>query len=193
MIATVMVLVIVIALVAYILLLLLVIPSTPVDGSSKPATIGMAGGVPATMACGTTAGALYYESVSITSTSGTITTSTFGLKVVPTAGGYAVKNAVPPSSGSPCPTSGGFYVSLANAAGTAVGCWSGGTGSWSTPTGGTCGNQAGSTLSSPVAIAGGQTFVVYMYGSSLVPPMAGAYTMQVYGIGGATVSGSVDL
>jgi hypothetical protein len=46
---------------------------------------------------------------------------------------------------------------------------------------------------SPITLSEGQTFVVYMYGTDVVPPMAGAYWMQAFGLGNAIVAGSVDL
>jgi hypothetical protein len=118
------------------------------------------------------------------------------LKVVPTAGGLPVTNVAPPASGSPCPATGGFYVSLNNSAGAALACWAGvmvtGAPVWSSPTSGSCTSPNGGPLGSPVTIMGGQTFVVYMYGSTYpgVPPMAGAYTLQPYGV---DFGGSVEL
>jgi hypothetical protein len=163
---------------------------------SKSPSLGMAAGASTSTACGTTPGALYIESVAITSTSSTITTNMLGLKVVPTVGGLPVKNVAPPASESPCPTTGGFYVSLNNSAGTAVACWAGvivtGAPVWSSPTSGVCTNPNGGPLGSPITIMGGQTFVVYMYGSTYpgVPPMAGAYSLQPYGV---NFGGSVEL
>ena len=157
-----------------------------------PFSIGLAGSVPSNATCGTTSRALYFESVSITATSWTVTTNMFGVKVLPTAGGAAVTNVVPPSSGSACPANGGFYVTLVDAEGAVLACWSGGS-VWTSPISGICANPKGASLGSPVTISGGQTLVVYMYGTGVVPPMAGAYTMQVYGQGCSIVSGSVDL
>jgi len=167
------------------------------SSSGHLSVIGMAGGNVTTVACGTTAGALYKESVSIPSLTVTVATNEFGLKVLPTLGGSSVALVEPPASGSACPTSGGFYVALANSAGTVIACESGplvnGSAVWSSPTSDACANPVGAVLGSPITISIGQTFVVYMYGTGVVPPMAGAYTMQVYGIGGTIVSGSVDL
>jgi hypothetical protein len=157
-----------------------------------PITIGMVGGIPAPTTCGATASAMYHEGVSITSTSGSVSTNTFGLKVIPIEGGSDVPNVAPPVNGSACPTSGGFFVVLESAAGLVVACWTGGQ-AWSSPASDACPTLVGASLGVPVALTGGMTAVVYMYGASVVPPMAGAYTMQAYGLGGATVSGSVDL
>ena len=158
------------------------------------------GGVPSSTACGTTAGALYQEAVPVTSTTGTITTNTLGLKMIPTAGGSAVTNVAPPSSGSPCPATGGFYVALNNSAGTIVACWTGvvvsGDPVWSSPTSGACANPNGAPLGSPITISAGDTLGAYMYGSTYpgVPPMAGAFSLQPYGTNGAYFStGGVDL
>jgi hypothetical protein len=165
---------------------------------ARPASLGMAGSVPTSTACGTTAGALYFESVQVTGTSATITTNTLGLKVAPTSGEVAVTNLAPPASGSPCPTSGGFYVTLINAAAAIVACWTGvvasGSPVWSAPSGSpaACPSTNPTTAVPVVTITSGQSFVVYMYGS-YVPPMAGTYTMVAFGLNGASVSGSVDL
>jgi hypothetical protein len=162
----------------------------------RPLSIGMAGGTPTTMACGTTANALYKESVSVTSTSGVITTNTLGLKVVPTAGGPNVANVAPPSSGSACPTTGGFYVALSDSGGTTIACLTGvvvgGSPVWSAPSGNsaTCPSTNPITAVSSITINGGQTLVVYIYGEG---NPVGAFSMQAYGLGGATVSGLIDL
>jgi hypothetical protein len=163
----------------------------------KPATLFLAGASPTTTVCGTTVSALYVESVSITSTYSTITTNMLGLKILPEAGGPVVPNVAPPAGGLACPASGGFYVALESTAGSVMACWSNGTASkayaWSSPISGTCATPVGAILSSAITISGGERFVVCMYGSGVVPPMAGAYMMQAYGLGGTTVSGQVDL
>jgi flagellin-like protein len=173
---------------------------------SKPTTVGMVGGISATKPC--TAGTLYHESISITSTSGSVTTNTLGLKVVPTAGGLNVPNVAAGVSGATCPATatGGWYAALMSASGNAVACYTNGGGSgtptWSqvpsalTVGGYPCvGTPITSAPSPAVVVGGGQTLIVYMFGgtSNYVPPMAGSFTMQSYGLGGTTVSGSVDL
>jgi hypothetical protein len=151
------------------------------------------------MECGTTPGALFFEPVTLTPITGTITTNMLGLRVIPTAGGEAVKNVAPPASGSPCPANGGFYASLNNSAGTAVACWAGvlvgGSPAWSSPTSGICANPNGAPLGSPITLTGSDTLGVYMYGSVYpgVPPMAGDFTLDAYGINGYSVSGSFVL
>jgi flagellin-like protein len=170
---------------------------------AKPSSLGMAGGLATTTTCGTTAGALYFESVSITSTSSTITTTTLGLKIIPAAGGLAFGNGNTIAAASACPAAGGYFVGLVSAAGTTLACWVGQTVAsspvWSTLSGSSCvttTTAAATTLGTAQTITGGETLVVYMYGTSnsnTVPPMSGAYTMQAYGLSGATVSGSVDL
>jgi len=159
--------------------------------------LGMVGGTASTTACGTTPNALYIESVTMSSPSSMITTNTLGLRVIPDEGGLPVPNVASPASNSSCPTTGGFYVGLNDPAGNAVACWTNGSVSgsivWVSPTSGACSNQNGEPLQSPITLSSGQTLVVCMYGKNVVPPMAGAYTMQAYGINGASVSGSVDL
>jgi hypothetical protein len=169
----------------------------PAEGCGECGPPGWVGGLPSSTSCGTTADALYFESVSVTSTSTDFTTNTVGLKVIPTAGGLSVPNVEPPASGSPCPTRGGFYVALESSSGQSVACWTnvsvGGSLVWSSPTSGVCANPNGAALGSPITIDGGMSLIVYMYGAGVVPPMGGAYTMQAYGINGATVAGEVDL
>jgi hypothetical protein len=140
---------------------------------------------------------MYYEGVPVSTSSSSLTTNTLGLKVIPSAGGPPVVDVAPPAKNSPCPTTGGFYVGLYDSAGNAVACWTnvsvGGSIVWVSPTSGVCSNPNGEPLQSPIILSSGQSLVVYMYGKNVVPPMAGAYTMQAYGINGASVSGSVDL
>jgi hypothetical protein len=161
-----------------------------------PSILGMTGGVPTTVACGSTVGALYKESVSITNSSSTFTTDTLGLKVVPTGGGSTVPDVAPPASGSPCPASGGYYVALEDPNGSEVACWTGvsagGAPVWSSPYSYTCINPNGAVLGSPIAISEGQSLIVFMYGR-YVPPMGGTYTLQAYGLSYVDISGSVDL
>jgi hypothetical protein len=167
--------------------------SCPDSGCPPNGNIGMAASIPEKTACGTTVGALYIESVPITSVSSSyVTTSTLGLKIMPVSGGTAVVNVAPPANNSVCPSSGGFYASLQDEQGNVLACWSGGQ-EWSSPTHGACSNTAGPSIGSPITFASGQEFVVSMYGSGVVPPMAGAYTMYAYGINGATVTGAADL
>jgi hypothetical protein len=193
MIAIVLAVIVVVGVVAYIALVIIASRNAVCDCGSRPTSIGMVGGVPTTAACGITTNALYTETVSVTSTWNTVTTSNLGLKIVPTDGGVAVNNVAPPASSSACPTSGGYYVSLENSADTVVACWSGGLIAWSYPTSGACSNSVGAILSSAVTLQGGDSLVVYMYGTNVVPPMAGAYTMEAFGLSSSTVSGSVDL
>jgi len=160
--------------------------------SGPPLALGMVPSIPANTTCGTTAGALYYESVSISSTSGSITTNTLGLKVVPTQGGSVVANVPPPTRGSLCPTTGGFYIALVSPTGVEVACWTGGS-VWTSPTAGVCAIPIGNVLGSPITLSRGQTLTVYMYGTGLVPPMEGAYALQAFGTDGHSVSGEADL
>jgi hypothetical protein len=174
----------------FVILFLLVAPSTT-DGGARPNTIGLASGVPTNMTCGTSGGYMYREAVSITSTSGTITTATFGLKLIPTAGGLAVAETTPPSFPiTACPATAGYFAVLYSAAGTPQACWTGaGEGTWG-DTQADCGAAFTGTL--PVTLTGGMTIEIYTYGLSPDNP-AGAFTVQAYGTGDATVSGSADL
>jgi hypothetical protein len=179
---------VIVAVAAWLILNNVIYGSGPCGNTQCP--VGWVGGVPTRTACGTTAGALYFESVSITSTPVTMTTNTLGLKVIPTAGGTSIPNVAPPAGGSPCPTSGGFYIVLERSYGAVLACWTGGT-IWTSPIAGTCPSAVGAALASPITIVGGQSLVVYMYGASVVPPMADAYTLQTFGQSGTSIS--VDL
>jgi hypothetical protein len=166
---------------------------TPVGlDNPRPDTISLTGTFPVSEDCGTAPGALYLENVSISSVSGSVSTNRVGLKIFPDSGGMPLANVDPPISTSPCPSSGGYYISLSSESGTVMACWSGGSGAWTSPTGSplACATPVGSNLSSAATLNGGQTLTVYMYGEG---NPAGAYQMQAYGINGATVSGAVDL
>ena len=164
---------------------------------AKPASIGMASSVPTSATCstltapslaGTGATVVYYESLSITSTSSTVTTNTAGFKVIPTTGGIPATQGTVTAT-SAC-TAGVWYMVLESATGAAVGCYTSAlAGAWATPVGGACGSTATTALSPAVPFSGGQTLIVYMVSTN----PAGAYSLQVYGINGATVSGQADL
>jgi len=165
--------------------------STTCNGCITISTVGMAGSIPSSAECGSDAGLVHYESISVTSTSSTVTTSTLGLKVIPTSGGIAVTISTPgawtSAGGGACPTS-GWWAELVSPAGSSMAWFQSACQSapcWSASSGGT-------TATSAVALTGGQTIVVFITGQTPANP-AGAFTMQAYGLGGSTVSGSVDL
>ena len=164
---------------------------------SKPVTIGMASGRPTSATCstltapaptGTGAVVVYYESISITSTSSTVTTNMAGFKVIPTTGGVpATQGTI--TSGLACAANVWFMV-LESATGSAVACYTSAlAGAWAAPSSGVCGSTATTALSPAQPFQGGQTLIVYMHSNN----PAGAYSLQVYGINGATVSGQADL
>jgi hypothetical protein len=166
----------------------------PCSGGCLISSVQLIGSAPVGVTCNSTGGEVYSEQMSITGTTNTVTTETLGLKIIPTYGGLAVNVSTPGAwtagSAGECPTN-GWWGELVSAGGSPLAwyqsscsdaysepCWSA--------------NQDGTSAVAGVTISGGQFLMVYMIGQHPADPN-GNYTMQAYGLGGDTVSGSVDL
>ncbi len=157
--------------------------------TSTTSSIGLAAGTPAqcTNGVATTPATFNTYPVTIASTTSTITTANFGLKVVP-AGSNTPTVPAASTSATPgtCPgaspsTAAGWVAVLQSASGSNVAVFDSG-GVWSTTASlitctGTC-----PTL--PITISGGMTIIVV---SSAAQTQA---SLQVYGLGGASISGA---
>ena len=157
---------------------------------TPPESIGFEKGNVTMISCGLAGGVVYRENVSITSVNGTITTNMFGLKLITTTS--LPISLIKPSSGGSCPPYGGWWVVLQSSAGAPYACWTAASdGNWSI-TAAACGTTTNLTPPGglPVTLASGMSFVVYVYGYG---DPQGAWSLQAYGINGATVSGAVDL
>ncbi len=150
--------------------------------TSTTSSIGMSAGTPAQ--CSSSTPTTYNTfPVTIASTTSTLTTANFGLKIVPAGSSSAIAAGTATSTGAnTCPnwTPGattGYIVVLESAAGSPQAVWD-------ATNGGAWTGITSTTL--PVTISGGMTLVV-------VAPTALTLTqasLQVYGLGGASVSGA---
>jgi hypothetical protein len=160
---------------------------------TPPNSIGFKSGTVTTISCVPThdsSSVIYRENVSISSVNGTITTDMFGLRVI--AGSLPWGPINPPSGGS-CPPYEGWWVVLQSSVGAPYACWTGTSdGNWSI-TAAACGTTTNLTPPGglPVTLASGMSISVYTYGRG--DPHQGAFTLQTYGISGATVNSEVLL
>ena len=156
--------------------------------TSTTSSIGLSAGTPAT--CTDTSGTPHTWNtfpVTIASTTSTISTANFGLKIIPAGSSnpLTLGSASGTTFGS-CPgdyptVTGGYVVVLENAAGAPAGVWSSSitNGGWGTLT-------APSTALPSVTIQGGMTLVV-VSDPTIATTQA---SLQVYGLGGASITGS---
>ncbi len=154
--------------------------------TSTTSSIGMSAGTPAQ--CKDTAATPNTENtypVTIASTTSTITTANFGLKVVPAGSSTPTPPATSTSSATTgtcpgaSPGNSGWVAVLQSASGSNEAVFDAG-GAWTT-TGITC---TGTCPTLPVTISGGMTIIV------VSNPTLTQASLQVYGLGGASISGS---
>ena len=156
--------------------------------TSTTSSIGLSAGTPAQCTLSGTGGAtLNTYPVSIASTTSTITTANFGLKILPagsstpTGAGTATSTAAGTCPGSsPTSGSGAWVAVLQSASGNNEAVFDS-TGAWSTAS---TAIACTGTCTLPITISGGMTIIVV---SSTAMTQA---SLQVYGLGGASISGS---
>lgn len=153
--------------------------------TSTTSSIGLSAGTPAQCTDAATGGNVENTyPVTIASTTSTITTANFGLKVVPAGSSSPTVAATPTATtGGTCPGAtpgtGTWVAVLQSASGANVAVF-GASGAWTT-TGITC---TGTCPALPDTISGGMTIIVVSFGTQTQA------SLQVYGLGGASISGS---
>ena len=147
--------------------------------TSTTSSIGMSASTPGQCVSGTSTFNTY--PVTIASTTSTISTANFGLKIVPAGSSTPLPlGAASAATGTACPSdipaAGTYIVVLQSAAGVNLATWSTATAGWT----------AIGSATLPVTLAGGMTLIV-VADQTLATTQA---SLQVFGVGGASISGS---